>query len=45
MGLLSESGPPAWHPAPPELKLAAKEAARVAREDFGVDIADLAIRD
>lgn len=45
MGLLSESGPPTWHPAPEELKLAAKEAAGVAREDFGVDIADLAIRD
>lgn len=45
MGLLSEAGPPDWHPAPDNLKLAAKEAARVAREEFGVDIADLAIRD
>ena len=45
MGLLSEAGPPAWHPAPEELKAAAAEAARVAREEFGVDLADLAIRD
>ena len=45
MGLLSEAGPPTWHPAPEELTKAAREAAKVAREDFGVDIADLAIRD
>ena len=45
MGLLSEAGPPAWHPAPQSLKLAAREAARVAREEFGLDVADLAIRD
>lgn len=44
MGLLSEQGPPSWHPAPEELKAAAREAARVARE-FGLDLADLAIRD
>lgn len=45
MGLLSEAGPPSWHPAPEKLKVAAREAARVAREEFGLDLADLAIRE
>jgi L-galactose dehydrogenase len=42
MGLLSEPGPPAWHPAPPELKSAAARAVAHCRSR-GVDIAQLAL--
>ena len=32
MGLLTDAGPPAWHPAPPALKVAARRAAALCRE-------------
>lgn len=41
MGLLTEAGPPPWHPAPPALKLACAEAGALCRVR-GVDIAQLA---
>lgn len=44
MGLLTERGPPAWHPAPPELRRRCAEAARVCRERFDCDIAQLALQ-
>ena len=44
MGLRTQRGPPEWHPAPAELKAAARAAAAVAA-DAGFDIADLALRD
>ena len=44
MGLLTARGPPDWHPAPPELKAACAEAARVAA-GAGADISALALRD
>jgi L-galactose dehydrogenase len=43
MGLLTNAGPPSWHPAPPELKDAARAAARLCR-DRGANISDLALR-
>ncbi|GAB4819507.1 hypothetical protein N2152v2_006553 [Parachlorella kessleri] len=44
MGLLTPQGPPSWHPAPQQLKEAAKAAAEHARSR-GVSIARLAIMD
>ena len=43
MGLLTQAGPPDWHPAPAELKDACRNAAYICREEYGVDIASLAI--
>lgn len=43
MGLLTEAGPPPWHPAPECLKSACAEAARGCRA-LGISIADLALR-
>lgn len=43
MGLLTEHDLPAWHPAPPELKAACAEAARLCRSR-GADIAQLALQ-
>ncbi|KAL0422480.1 UNVERIFIED_CONTAM: L-galactose dehydrogenase [Sesamum latifolium] len=42
MGLLTESGPPEWHPAPPELKAACKAAASYCKEK-GKNISKLAM--
>lgn len=43
MGLLTEAGPPEWHPAPAMLKAKCAEAARYCRSK-GVDIAQLALQ-
>jgi L-galactose dehydrogenase len=43
MGLLTESGPPSWHPASPELRDAAGRAVALCR-DRGVNIARLALQ-
>lgn len=42
MGLLTERGPPQWHPASDELKLACAQAADICRQ-HGVEIATLAL--
>lgn len=43
MGLLANGAPPVWHPAPPELRTACKEAAEVCRQ-HGSDISTLALQ-
>lgn len=43
MGLLTEQGPPDWHPAPPKVREAGKKAAAFCREQ-GADISELALR-
>ncbi len=43
MGLLTDEGPPTWHPAPEELRAAARRAAERCRRR-GVSIAALALR-
>jgi L-galactose dehydrogenase len=43
MGMLTQAGPPAWHPAPPAVHEAARKAAELCRKR-GVDIAQVAIR-
>ncbi|XP_052192030.1 L-galactose dehydrogenase [Diospyros lotus] len=43
MGLLTESGPPEWHPASPELKAACKAAATYCKEK-GKNISKLAMQ-
>ncbi|CAI9104175.1 OLC1v1002805C5 [Oldenlandia corymbosa var. corymbosa] len=43
MGLLTESGPPDWHPAPPELKAACKTAADYCKEK-GKDVSKLSLQ-
>ncbi len=43
MGLLSQKGPPSWHPATAEIKAACREAAEVAHES-GTDIAEIAVK-
>lgn len=43
MGLLTEQGPPDWHPAPPEIKHAARRAAEVCRR-HGSNIAYLGMQ-
>ena len=43
MGVLTREGPPGWHPAPPEVLAAAREAAAWCLER-GVDISELALR-
>jgi L-galactose dehydrogenase len=42
MGLLTEAGPPEWHPADPEIKLAARKAATLCTER-GADLSTLAL--
>lgn len=43
MGMLTKSGPPAWHPAPPEVGAAVREAVEFCR-GWGVDLSQLALR-
>lgn len=43
MGLLTQAGPPDWHPAPPEVREAAKRACECCRR-HGVDISKVALR-
>lgn len=43
MGILTQDGAPAWHPAPPAVHQAARKAADLCRER-GADIAEVAIR-
>ena len=43
MGLLTETGPPAWHPAPPAVQAAARRALHVARTS-GAQLPELALR-
>lgn len=43
MGILTEAGPPAWHPAPPEVKEAGRKAAQFCSR-HGLDIADVSMR-
>lgn len=43
MRLLTDAGPPDWHPAPPELRRQCAEAARLCRER-GADLARLALQ-
>jgi L-galactose dehydrogenase len=43
MGILTQEGAPAWHPAPQEVHRAARKAADLCRER-GADIAEVAIR-
>jgi L-galactose dehydrogenase len=43
MGLLTEQGPPDWHPAPQEVKDAGKKAAEFCRAQ-GADLSKLALR-
>jgi L-galactose dehydrogenase len=43
MGLLTEHGPPDWHPAPREVRQAGKKAAEFCRE-HGTNISEVALR-
>ncbi len=43
MGLLTEHGPPDWHPAPQEVRDAGRKAAEFCRE-HGADLSELALR-
>ena len=43
MGLLTEQGPPDWHPAPQAVRDAGRKAAEFCRE-HGADISELALR-
>ncbi len=43
MGVLTETGPPDWHPAPPEVKQAGREVVAICRR-HGVQVADVALR-
>jgi L-galactose dehydrogenase len=43
MGLLTEQGPPDWHPAPPHLRETSKKAAAFCRAQ-GANISELALR-
>lgn len=43
MGLLTEQGPPDWHPAPPQVRDAGKKAAEFCRQQ-GADISELGLR-
>lgn len=43
MGLLTQAGPPAWHPAPAEMKRACRQAAAWCAA-HGIDLAQLALR-
>ncbi len=43
MGMLTEQGAPEWHPAPPEVHLAVKEAFAFCHK-HGIDLTELALR-
>jgi L-galactose dehydrogenase len=43
MGLLTENGPPAWHPAPQEVKAAGRQVMELCRE-HGVNGSEVALR-
>jgi len=43
MGLLTEPGPPPWHPAPGEIKEAGRKVAHLCRKR-GVDVVEVALR-
>jgi L-galactose dehydrogenase len=43
MGILAPGGPPAWHPAPPEVKAAGEEVVRLC-EKRGIHSAAVALR-
>lgn len=43
MGMLTETGAPDWHPAPPQLRLAVKEVLAFCREQK-IDLAELGLR-
>jgi L-galactose dehydrogenase len=43
MGLLTQAGPPGWHPAPTIMKAACRSAAEACARD-GADLAALALR-
>jgi L-galactose dehydrogenase len=43
MGLLTEQGPPGWHPAPQEVRAAGREAAEYCRQ-HGANLSELALR-
>jgi L-galactose dehydrogenase len=43
MGLLTEQGPPDWHPAPQQVRDAGRKAAEFCREK-GADISEVALR-
>jgi L-galactose dehydrogenase len=43
MGLLTEHGPPDWHPAPPQVRDAGKKAAEFCRS-HGADLPEVALR-
>jgi L-galactose dehydrogenase len=43
MGILTEGGPPAWHPAPPRAKLAGSKVVELCRRE-GVPVSDVALR-
>lgn len=42
MGLLTNSGPPSWHPAPDQIKAACREASDICKEN-GVELGKLAM--
>ncbi|KAK9819654.1 hypothetical protein WJX72_000807 [[Myrmecia] bisecta] len=44
MGLLTQKGPPAWHPAPKNMQAAARKAAALC-EEKGTDLAKIAIKE
>ncbi len=43
MGLLSSKGPPAWHPAPPAMREACRQAVAIC-QSAGVELGDLALQ-
>lgn len=43
MGVLTEEGPPPWHPAPPEVLAAGRKAAKICRQ-HSQDVAQVALR-
>ena len=43
MGILTEHGPPDWHPAPPQVRAAGKKAAEFCRR-HGANLPELALR-
>ena len=43
MGILTDCGPPAWHPAPDEVKQAGKAVAAICRR-YGTDVSTVALR-
>lgn len=43
MGVLTNSGPPPWHPAPPEVRLAGQAVAKLCQE-YGREVTDVALQ-